>query len=842
MTLTRCYFTGASFGRPVALALSTLALLATIAAAKPTTEIRVPPGFRCDLVYAPPLEVEGSWVALAVDQRGRLIASDQNGGLYRITPPPLTLPLQPTTVETIGLGIGMAQGLEVVDGKIYVMLNGVRGALTSGLYRITDDNGDDRYDRVEQLRVWNGGGEHGPHAVVLGPNGRSLYVCCGNMTQLPMYDRTRVPKAWQVDSLLPQLFSSQLRPGQMEPPGAWIARMDLNAELLEFYAAGYRNIYDIAFNEDGELFTFDSDNERDIGLPWYRPTRVCHVTSGVDMGWREGDGAFAPRAIDSLPAIVNVGPSSPTGMTFAKGLKFPAKYQLAMFAGDWSYGKIFAFYLHPDGSTYRGEFEQFASGMPLPVTDMVVNPRDGALYFVIGGREIETGVYRIAWVGPESDAVKAPPADPPAAVAAAAEARQTRKTLEALHIGQPEGAAEKAWPYLASTDPAIRSAARIVLEQQPIERWGEKALNESEPRRRLPALAALARVGAPLLADVWTESLRRIDFAKLSPADQVDCVRVASLGVLRLSPEGASRVRLVAMFDSHFPTGDFDVDGPLGRLLVRLESPTILPRLLKAIAEAPTFAESVEFARSASCVPRGWTLEQRRELLAWFERAAVEANAGSFLSLVEMRNIFLATFAEDERSALAQDLDKPYVQPINRTAAATVSRRFVRKWTIPDAIASIDGAGDQRDLARGKQLFAAVQCSRCHAVAGSGSSIGPDLTGVGGRLAVPDLMRSMIEPSATISDQYQQTMFTVNGRVITGRVSNMQGDEYYVSTDVLDPTKYAKFNREDIEDQRPSDISLMPTGLLDSLEPEELADLVAFLRSGAQAAQAPPQQ
>ena len=40
----------------------------------------------------------------------------------------------------------------------------------------------------------------------------------------------------------------------------------------------------------GELFTFDSDDEGDMGLPWYRPARICHVVSGVDWGWRNGAG------------------------------------------------------------------------------------------------------------------------------------------------------------------------------------------------------------------------------------------------------------------------------------------------------------------------------------------------------------------------------------------------------------------------------------------------------------------------------------------------------------------------------------------------------------------------
>ena len=61
------------------------------------------------------------------------------------------------------------------------------------------------------------------------------------------------------------------------PPAAGLRRTDLDGNNLELVSVGYRNTYDIAFNADGELFTFDSDMEWDIGTPWYRPTRVCHV-------------------------------------------------------------------------------------------------------------------------------------------------------------------------------------------------------------------------------------------------------------------------------------------------------------------------------------------------------------------------------------------------------------------------------------------------------------------------------------------------------------------------------------------------------------------------------------
>ena len=49
--------------------------------------VRVAKGFKLDQIYSVPKETQGSWVALCVDPKGRLIAADQNGKLYRMTPP-----------------------------------------------------------------------------------------------------------------------------------------------------------------------------------------------------------------------------------------------------------------------------------------------------------------------------------------------------------------------------------------------------------------------------------------------------------------------------------------------------------------------------------------------------------------------------------------------------------------------------------------------------------------------------------------------------------------------------------------------------------------------------------
>ena len=105
-----------------------------------------------------------------------------------------------------------------------------------------------------------------------------------------------------------------------------------------------------------------------MNTPWYRPTRVTHAVSGSEFGWRSGSAVWPAYFADSLPPMIDMGPGSPTSMIFGYGAKFPAKYQEALFICDWSYGKMYAVQLSPNGAGYKAEKEEFMSASPLPLT------------------------------------------------------------------------------------------------------------------------------------------------------------------------------------------------------------------------------------------------------------------------------------------------------------------------------------------------------------------------------------------------------------------------------------------------------------------------------------------
>ena len=203
--------------------------------------------------------------------------------------------------------------------------------------------------------------------------------------------------------LLPRQWDAE-RPRARHPRPRRLRREDRSRrqDVGDRSRIGYRNAYDIAFNADGELFAYDSDMEWDMGMPWYRPTRVSHATSGSEFGWRSGTGKWPTYYVDSLPPMIDIGPGSPVGVEFGYGAKFPAKYQKALFICDWTFGTMYAIHLEPDGATYKATKEEFLSRTPLPLTDVCINPADGAMYFTIGGRGAQSELFRVTYVGKES--------------------------------------------------------------------------------------------------------------------------------------------------------------------------------------------------------------------------------------------------------------------------------------------------------------------------------------------------------------------------------------------------------------------------------------------------------
>jgi putative heme-binding domain-containing protein len=813
--------------------------------ATPAESLKVAKGFKAELLYSVPKDVQGSWVNMCVDPKGRLIVSDQYGPLYRITPPPIGGSARATTVEKIDLQLGGAHGLLWAFDSLYVMVNegpaiGGGEPLRRGLYRARSKDGGDTFEAPEFLHVVPGQGEHGSHAILPGPDGKSLYIVCGNQTKMisPLAN-SRVPRLWGEDHLLPRMPDGRGFMAGVLGPGGCIYKIDPDGKDWELVSTGYRNEFDAAFNRQGDLFTYDADMEWDINTPWYRPTRVCLAASGSEFGWRNGAGKWPPYYPDSLPAIYNVGPGSPTGVCFGYGAKFPAKYQDAFFMCDWSYGKLYALHLTPDGAAYKSELEEFLNGSPLPLTDVVVNPKDGALYFTIGGRRTQSGLYRVTYVGPESTAPSAGgPSPGPLHV--------LRHQLEAFHGHQDPKAVETAWPYLGHEDRYIRFAARVAIEHQDPKTWQDRALKETDPARALGALLALVRAvgqdpfhhprspanavpGAAIKGPIL-DALGRIDWAKLTNPQRLDLLRVYAVLFNRLGwPDRAARDRVIQRFDPLFPAQTGELNAMLCELLVYLEAPGVAGKALRLMAAAPTQEEQMEYAKSLRALATGWTAAQRQEYFSWYLKAAHYKGGASFQGFLDiMKRDAVASLTAKEKEELRPVLEAKPAAP----EVAVKPRPFVKSWTVAELAPKVEAGLKDRDFDRGRRLFGEANCFSCHRFDNEGGAQGPDLTAAAGRFNVRDLLESIIEPSKEISDQYAAvTMELADGRFITGRIVNLNGDSFSVMTNMLDPNGLTNVNRKLVLSTEKSPVSMMPAGLLDTFKEDEILDLMAYLLS-----------
>lgn len=793
------------------------------ATATPEEKFSLLPGFKVELLYSVPRESQGSWVNLTVDAKGRLITSDQDGLLYRVTPPPVGGDAAATLVEPIDLDIGQAHGLLVAFGSLYVVVNG-NVAEGSGLYRLRDTNGDDKYDEIKLLRKIAGGGEHGPHAVVVAPDGQSLLVVGGNHTRVPELNSSRLPSNWGEDFLLPRHWDANGHARGVLAPGGWICKIDPNGETWELICSGFRNEFDIAVSPAGDVFTYDADMEWDIGTPWYRPTRVCQVVSGGEFGWRSGTGKWPVYFPDSLPAVVNIGPGSPTGIGFGTGTKFPQKYQDALYICDWSFGKLYAVHMSSNGASYKGSVETFASATPLPLTDVIPNPIDGALYFTIGGRKTQSGLYRITYTGSETVQASKPSEPSKEAV--------LRKELENLHQRDPQAVA-KAWPYLEHSDRFIRYAARLAIENQPVSEWSDRALDEEDPAASITALLALARQGDGALQGALFGSLGRLQTESLSESQTLEALRVLSLAMIRMGrPPDQTARDISERLSGEFPTESDLINREMARILVYLQSPGIVGKTLKLMTESPSQEEQIHYAMILRNLKSGWTMDQRRTYFSWFVQAQKYKGGASFKGFIQnFKKDAVALLSDSEKNALEKVLSGEATE--NVAVAYDMSRKFVKSYSTDEIVSELEKGLADRDYARGKRMFATVACYSCHYFASEGGSVGPDLTGVSGRFSFHDLIEAIVEPSEAISDQYQSTIFVLkDGSDVTGRVANLAGERLMVVTDMLAPGDFTNVNRDQIESTRLSTVSQMPSGLMDSLSLEEIKDLVAYLQSG----------
>jgi putative heme-binding domain-containing protein len=251
----------------------------------------------------------------------------------------------------------------------------------------------------------------------------------------------------------------------------------------------------------------------------------------------------------------------------------------------------------------------------------------------------------------------------------------------------------------------------------------------------------------------------------------------------------------------------------------------------------------------------GWTTDLRKRYFAWFHRRPRYGYSPAFLAsfrdvgqkpatgmafdsfLRTIRQQAVVPLPDAEKGELAAWITGAALTnaataatlPPAATAKPRPARTFVKAWKTDDLAARI--ATLSGTPARGRVIYDEAQCAVCHRFAGEGGAVGPDLTGAGTRYSRADLLRSLVEPSAVISEQYQAHVLTrKNGETLSGRIT---GESATVLAVLVDPINGVTLDvpKSDIKSREASRVSPMPEGLLNPFTPEDIADLLAYLQA-----------
>ena len=521
----------------------------------PDLGLRLQRGFRVSL-YADS-GLANDIYAMTLDARGRVVVT--SAGYIK------------TLLDTDGNGVADSAKIFATpaQGGMGLCFDGT-SLFYSGdgwLSRYDDRNGDGQADGPPENLFPLGLGEHGGHAIRKGPDGW-WHLIGGNDTG---FDRRHVT-----------LAGSPVR----DVEAGALLRISPNGKNSEVVAHGFRNPYDFDFNFAGELFTYDSDKESDLFLPWNSPTRLYQIGHGQHHGWRlngfKRSWARPDYYADTVNILWNIGRGSPTGVTSYRHTQFPPRYRDGLFALDWTFGRVIFTPLQADGAGYVASPEIFMEPLGthgFAPTDLVVAP-DGALYVASGGRKTRGAVYRIDFPGPT------PLLDP---------ATPNPNLNVILQSPQPLDAWSRAFWVPAALSLGAGPFVQTVLEEQVAPAWRVRAVEIlTELYGGLPPACAVggARAGLPLVRARVAWSLGRVPSSNAGPllaglaTDLHPLVRRCALEALGDRPTLLAGPELARVLAANFGYFDKRVRQAAARLASRLPEPAwqILAKDIKRAA------------------------------------------------------------------------------------------------------------------------------------------------------------------------------------------------------------------------------------------------------------------
>lgn len=718
-------------------------------------------------------------------------------------------------------GFNSIQGLAWNGGDLWV-------GNAPDLTLVRDLDGDDEADEYIRIYTDLGNLEHGVHGLNFAPDGM-LYFSKGNskgLTQLP-------------DRLAPQPFRELW--GVVTPPGTpdfpppvkftkdsyqrnyhdpsddWglsggVLRCEADGSGLEIVARGFRNPWDICF-DDGFNW-LGTDNDQTVGDKIFAPFY------GANFGWGH-PWSFDWMGDDHLPSAPSSGPpfeGSGTGVAYAGLENYPDAYRGVFLINDWLRREVYVYRPRWEGAWMKSADEKFkvlahagggrsmgsSDGRSFDPVDIEIGP-DGAIYISSWGRQ-----YGLE----EKDGVQVN------------EGRIYRIWPKAA-TPQNRTAVRDPWQDLGSHVPAWRTAAQNTIVQQ-----GATALprlksmigdNAADSQQQLQTWA------------LWT-------LARIAPQDSlIDELLVSSSQNLRIQA-----LRIAGQ--DRQPLPDAVRDG-LGSSDARVRHAAVLA--MHEAGERRWNNEMLELAHKESdriVFYSLWTA--MRDLMTMAERKALLGDAR-----VGVRRAALLSLLEDdlltdeEIEAATSDADAVVASLATKRLGgkaagvlkgpSLVAKGEATLLTPPDSPTTTEAAlaaMPEADAERGRTLFlssAGANCTICHQMEGIGNVHAPGLADIGSRADAKAIISSILEPSDSITEGFaMQVVRTKSGQAYAGILIEETGRALKLALVNGDTVSVPA---QDIAERTSTDISAMPATFPALLTPQQVADITAYLLQGVTA-------
>lgn len=393
--------------------------------------LRLPDGVKASLWAAEPLFADP--VAMSFDGQGRLYIAEHHRNRHGT---------QDTREHPVWLDEDRASR-SVEERLAFMQRHAGKGAppmsfyteLPDRLVRVSDADGDGKADRSEVLGLFQDAADGPAAGVACAADGSVWLTCIPHVWRLPASETEKAkPALEKIFSGFGVRFSFHGHDlhGMVQGPDGrlyWsigdrgyrvkthegqeltddctgsLFRCELDGSGLEVFATGLRNPQELVFDDLGNLFTVDNDNDAEDN------PRLLHLVEGGHYGWHGGalwvDGHASPltpkfrhpwyedglwrehhagQPAWVMPAIAHLG-NGPCGLTRDPGLtRLPDVWRGSFFLCDWRGGRanspLLAFNVKADGAGFRlGEVKDFLTGSL--ATDVTFGP-DGRLYLADG--------------------------------------------------------------------------------------------------------------------------------------------------------------------------------------------------------------------------------------------------------------------------------------------------------------------------------------------------------------------------------------------------------------------------------------------------------------------------